>query len=853
MTRRSPALALLFSCRSQVYRLKRLSFLALLLVSFATAARAEVTRVVLVKCDGLPYEMVDQFVRERDPRTGKSQLPWIDFIFYQQGTRLSNFYVRGMSLSAPSWSLLETGRHLQIKGNVEFDRFTLHTYDYLNFFPYVFNASVGARVDMLGAEVLDTVGQPMLIDAFNHEERYLTFSLFQRGPRFVTFQKSLENKFKRAPRELFDEWTMGFGMRDAIPDQLIRETIQHLKDPKLKYIDLAMTDFDHAAHHNNDRESHLLALKKVDDVLGRIWSGIQETPQADKTLLIVVSDHGVNTDPRVYSQGYNLVRLLGSPEGGGHHVITKRRLLLDYAIKGINPFVPLITSTTRDSFYLQGQSTDYQTALLDFDGNERASIHLRDSDLNLLHILLQELQRRNLPAKVRAAATDLLFETINRRRAGWQKTVDELEEEMAALRRAIAKQDELWRAQPKKFSREEIIQGRDDEAKRVFAQLDRWTTQEKKYSEFLRVKRNLLALTRENFNPSRLKIHDLIARGSMGDRNNIYQLQNYVVGLAPEGLKLDEQGGIDVKQSFVRVNYLKLLADITVKNNVQAHISNRPVDFVATRIPTAELRTLTDEGLTEDTIWITGGENKQALILTRRDDQGRLSFRYLPIRGLTQTKDGRYHFETIPWQHNLPLRIFEDPKLNVPAGERAEWLSKWHAELEWFYALHQTTYSNGLIGLFEELGRHPTGKFDLDEAGISADERLMRRLTKRQRELIETDLLILANDHWNFDVRGFNPGGNHGSFLRISTHSTLMFAGGNKTEIPRGMVIEEPYDSLSFVPTVLALTGKLRDDNAPIQILWDKGFRRFPGRIIREIMPEQPIESKIATGAATGP
>ena len=56
-------------------------------------------------------------------------------------------------------------------------------------------------------------------------------------------------------------------------------------------------------------------------------------------------------------------------------------------------------------------------------------------------------------------------------------------------------------------------------------------------------------------------------------------------------------------------------------------------------------------------------------------------------------------------------------------------------------------------------------------------------------------------------MRGFNPGGNHGSFYRVSTHSTLMFAGGENTGIPRGMQIEEPYDSLDLMPTLLQFTG----------------------------------------------
>jgi hypothetical protein len=85
-------------------------------------------------------------------------------------------------------------------------------------------------------------------------------------------------------------------------------------------------------------------------------------------------------------------------------------------------------------------------------------------------------------------------------------------------------------------------------------------------------------------------------------------------------------------------------------------------------------------------------------------------------------------------------------------------------------------------------------------------------------------------------VRGFNPGGNHGSFFRASTNSTLMFWGGDLTGIPRGTIVEEPYDSLSFAPTLFALTGQLRDESRPVPVLWERGFRSFPGRLIEEIL-----------------
>ena len=73
----------------------------------------------------------------------------------------------------------------------------------------------------------------------------------------------------------------------------------------------------------------------MDATIGQVWTAIQKNPLAEETALVLVSDHGFNTDEKIYSQGYNLVKLLGSR--AGLIVITKRRLLLDYAIKGVNP------------------------------------------------------------------------------------------------------------------------------------------------------------------------------------------------------------------------------------------------------------------------------------------------------------------------------------------------------------------------------------------------------------------------------------------------------------------------------------------------------------------------------------
>ncbi len=798
------------------------------------SAQAQAKRVVILKVDGLPYDTIDRFVRERDPQSGKSRLPWFDYIFYQNGARLTNFYVRGMSLSGPSWSLIDTGQHLQIKGNVEFDRYIFHTYDYLNFVPFYFKQAYRGNVDMPGTEVIDSLGLHLLMDAYDNYQRLPGSQLYGRGARLGTLQRAGQSQFAKNPIQLAEEFVTGLDLRNAVFSQYERELIDALSDPRVQYADLFDMSFDHAAHHTNDEASQLQVLRELDARLGRIWAGIQKSPLASETIFIVVSDHGFNSDPKVLSQGFNLVKLLGSREGGGHHVITKRRLMLDYAIKGINPFVPPITTTTSQTYYLKGQSTDYPTALLDFDGNERAGLHLRNSDLNQLHMLLQQLQRKDLSSELRRAATNTFFSVLSRDRAQWAPDLDQLERETGALHRAIEAESGRCQSQPKKFTEEDREMGRDDNARRTCLHVTQWTELETHYTEYVGTMRRLLALHPDTFQPATLKIPDLIPKSAMGDRNSIYDLQNYVVGLGPSGLVLNGDGSLDLDRTFVRINYFDLLKRQAVRNNVQSGVSNQPVDFVATRISRETVESLLPPDMQpdDDVVWLYASPERQALVLPRGEASGHLELRYVPIARLTQDASGTIHFDRVNWQPDLPLRIFEDARLETGGADRDMWLNEWHTDVEWLRGLHKTQYSNGLTGLHEQFTQFVAPATDVNADGLSEDERLLRGLRRRQRRLAETDLQIFANNHWNFDVRGFNPGGNHGSFFRISTHSTFMLAGDG---VPKGLAVTEPYDSLSVVPTIMALTGKLNGDNTPGESLAKRGFIRFPGRVVMEV------------------
>jgi hypothetical protein len=273
---------------------------------------------------------------------------------------------------------------------------------------------------------------------------------------------------------------------------------------------------------------------------------------------------------------------------------------------------------------------------------------------------------------------------------------------------------------------------------------------------------------------------------------------------------------------------------------------------LATLLPAETLRLSTDDPdlRADDCIWLYRGEDKQALLLARRARGDKLRLRYVPIAHLRQRADGSISFERTSWRADLPLKIWEDAQVVLPTGaDRSTWLSDWHTDIEWLHALHLTDYSNGLIGLHEQLARFPTSATALDVPGLTRDEQLIRRFRRRQRALIETDLFVHASNYWNFDVRGFNPGGNHGSFRRISTHATLMFAGGANTSIPRGMLIAEPYDSLSFVPTVLTLTGQLTMAGAGLPAGYAHGAAQFPGRVITELFATPRPTVQPATAA----
>jgi hypothetical protein len=762
--------------------------LALLLLAAVVPCNAQqpARRVVILKIDGLNADLLHRNMRENDPSTGRPRLPWFSHIFGDQGTVFENFYTRGISLSAPSWSMLGTGRHTVIRGNVEYDRYTGEVYDYLNFFPFYLGYARGQTVDMPGAEVLDAAGIPLLIDTFTYRQTYEGFQLFQRGVRWPTLEHALGRRFSKGALLTTLEHAGAPSFEEELDQQTESELDRALQQPGVLYLDFFTGSMDHHAHVTNDPAALYQVLCRLDTLAGRIWTAIQNAPLADQTVFAVVSDHGMNNMPGILSQTFSLPDLLNSPGGGAHHIVTDRHQLSDYKLRGLNPLVHRVITPSTSSFYLAGEASEYPTAWLDIDGNERAAVHLRNSDLNKIHVLLIELAKPDLQPELRRAAAAYLREVIDNHRAAWTKTVDELDEEMSAVKRAIEERKEMVTHQPKKWTPEQIAAGDDKAARRVADQLHAWEREYTSYCAYTSHLRALLALHPDPNRALRENIRALVPELSLGDNNAIRDLQHYVAGPDPAGLMLDTSGHLDVERSFRYVDNFELLASQRVRNNPQLTLSPKPIDFVVAALP--------DIG-SQHAYWIYGDETHQLVILT--DAEGNFALR--PVAHLHQDEQGRLSWSAQSWAPGFPLHLFEDPELQLPAGsDRADWLSASHPEREWMDAVHRCEYSNAVIGITEEMS--PVAEYVRGSTGMSP---ILVRFERRRRELVQADFHVFAADHWNFNVRFPNPGGNHGGFFRISTHSVWMLAGAG---IPV-RVVSEPCDSLNFASTILSLTG----------------------------------------------
>ena len=857
--------------------LARLAAVALCLALAApggASAAAPPVRLVVLKFDGLPPATVDRWVRERDPRTGRSVLPWIEQLFYAQGVRFESFYARGMSLSMTSWAILDSGRHGLVKGNWEVDRRTGEPADYLNYVNYYWEAALFRRVYPRGVEQLDAARIPLLSDAFQREERETSIQLLRRGTQFRRFLDIGLGPVKGPIGETIGDLMVGVDFERSYAETTRKSLLDAVRNPAIRYVDYYGPHFDHALHDDNDEEQIVRALRETDRIIGEAYSALVESGTADRTVFVVVSDHGATYDEQGrFSHGINLVPYLNRPEMGAHHVMTRRGPLANFSFEGsiFKPRPPLSTvSPSRDSIYLADRP-DQVTCALDNDGNERVHVHLRSGDLNRFQMLHRALGRKGLDAARRAAVGRAAMAVVERNRAAWEAEAREVREELAALaalegpRRAeLARCEQLdahYRALEEHggappadriapyggasalntSDRARDVSQRIAELRATLFQAGQLSDEYGAYATRLERRASVRTLEALAATPEAA----LFGARELGANATFADLAAYPVGL--DEIVLTPEGDLDEARSFATVDYFAAFTGLRVRNTVHADFGTRPVEFVVARLPVDEARRAAAEaGLlagdaaarVTSALLVHGGDRGQLVLFEQGGMPGDALLALVPVAA-TRAVAGRLAFEPAPWRAGLPLGLFEAPELGVPAADRAAWLSSFHPEREWLDATHLTSTGLAVPGLSEVFSLAYRDAFaHAMAADRTPEERLARRLELRRRDAMEADLFLHASPHWHFNVKDFNPGANHGSFARSSMHAVLWLLGGEATRVRRGpLVVTRAYDGLDFAPTMLEAAGVTRGGVLP-DALVRGGFRPFPGRIATEALED---------------
>jgi hypothetical protein len=161
--------------------------------------------------------------------------------------------------------MLDTGQQSIIKGNLEFDRFTLEPYDYLNTFSFLLKDATGKATGTAASHVLDEFGVPVVSDAYLPSERFVSVQVTARELQSISPLRILKGIVSlQNPRKWFDEWTLGLEGMDLLFDVFERDLIEQLGNPKIRYLDFLSPFFDHVAHISREPEAQQQAVQKID-------------------------------------------------------------------------------------------------------------------------------------------------------------------------------------------------------------------------------------------------------------------------------------------------------------------------------------------------------------------------------------------------------------------------------------------------------------------------------------------------------------------------------------------------------------------------------------------------------------
>ena len=804
-------------------------------------------RLVEIQIDGLSPLLVDALLDPDDPAklarlpdpegfrravqmfrhyTGRQDLlPNLRHYFYEQGARADNMFSATMTLSAVAWSVIKTGQPSVIKRHMTFSRNNGYMRGHLDGFRDGLDIVTGHSRKTSALWELDQVGVSLLSDGFNPLRRYEIPQMFYRLPP-GDYLRDWGKTYATTGESLSDPWAIVRGHfkrrvegieysdfnEEFLADHVAKKILERDFGGEESYDYLTVFfSIDHQHHVDPNPENLVHRMIRLDRRIGRIFRAVERSQRREQTLVVVLSDHGAEYLPGAINLAFPITRVFRTRLFGGHTVATlmaeDSAHALTTPIKGIDyprvyegPFSPYGKAAREKG------AKGYVTAAIDNFGNARAEVHLRNNDLNRLHLLLQA-RHRPLDEEQQGRWRTLFRRTVA---DVWTWLGPELANyrayhygSLAWARNLRQRTDYYWR----------------DIGNRLKAEAERDAPQLKALNRLAELCQAVdpVAWLRDN-NPS---IPDLIPKKYLGPRNSVYQLTRYTIGL-DDNLKWIEET-VDPRGNRVPMDYISILSNYRAPNQPPSHERN-PIDLVVSSLPVEPIRAaLIVRGWLQAGIelrqvnWVVSTakhslrKGGQALTLEATD--GRI--RYLPILNLRQDAEGRFTFAV----HNQldPLGLFYDPEFSSPTGEPAfVWLERFHTPQEWLEAAHDTYYGVAPLIIGDIAGVHTEAFIDnpafqrrLD--GFPNEEARAQYLRglKWKYAANQPDLLLWSSYLWNFSSKNHTPGGGHGGLTPLVTRTSFLLWGGKDFQLPTGYAIKDYATTLDIVPTLAQLLGML--------------------------------------------
>ena len=804
-------------------------------------------RVILLKVDGLPGLLIEAALAPQSdavlrlPYPGRFRedyratqtllareelLPNMKEYFVRQGVRAETIFTGTLPLSAPVWAQIDSGQPSIIKSNYCFNRSSGVSRIYLN----GLLDSAGKLIRGSGRThalwELDLLGIPILPDAFPPERVWSSLQTLSR---------------KRSAIQLgaMGKFLVRAGEREFRPGAVIHQHLSHLVaypdhverldeslsqtlakwlkwraegDPSetLDFITALFVTLDHRFHLDSSYRSVLHLLVKLDDWFGEVMGAVEQTSRRDRTLVAMVSDHGMNLYPVHVNYGFPINPWLRRPEFGGHTVLSPEVEDSDHALTRPIPGVDFArVYESPASPYGEAVpfgSKGYFTAFAANMGNPRFDLFLRHSDLNRLHLLLLEsLRWRNDSGKLGRVFE--VFRPVFQRARPW------LEADADSLRQAAVVFEE--------WSQRHLAAGMPS-ARDAGARL---ASESRLYRSQAAILRRLLALPLEErewrrFVRSGFEVDGVIPRGYFGPPNSLEQLGRYTVGWAKPAAERWLQS---CEAPFRTLDYPQHMAGYQAPNP-DAYGNRYPFNFFVARMPMEDLTGWKGPPLRQ-ALWLLASENRgQAVLL--ESDHGTLWYAPLENRGELGRLD------------RLGAPGTRDP-LGYPAGLWARWLDprRWALETS---RLETSLVPVILADLFRSnfqdylRGGSRAGVL-MPLHGPGRKEDLTRALRFRFKQATP-DFRVWMRHGWNVNTMGQQPAGSHGGFLPLETQTVFMVWGGDELRLQRGRKLSGAFLTLDIAPTLMEAIGRL--DPASGRVLPDPDhpsapeFPPFPGRVI---------------------